>query len=55
MPAVVASSSTPVTAAVSGAMPMNVPAPEPGSRTVPPVKPSRVSADQTVRTVAGSV
>lgn len=53
--AVSGSSSTPVICVRSGASPMNVPAPEPGSRTVPPVKPRPVSARHTCLAISGSV
>lgn len=53
--AVSGSSSTPVICADSGARPMNVPAPEPGSRTAPPLNPSPSSSRHTCRAIIGSV
>ncbi|MFT4218311.1 MAG: hypothetical protein QM619_14155 [Micropruina sp.] len=53
--AVTGSSSTPVMRACSGAMPRNVPSPEPGSSTLPPSKPSAVIARHICLTINGSV
>ena len=51
MAAVVGSSSTPIIDTASGAVPMNTPAPQPGSNTRPPVvgAPSSISVSQIAR------
>ena len=55
MAALMGSFSTPTICAVSGAKPMNVPAPHPGSRTRPPVKPACCNAFHICSAMAGSV
>ena len=55
IPAVTGSSSTPVIWAFFGAMPMKVPAPEPGSSTRPPSKPNSRIASHIASTMAASV
>ena len=53
--AVDGSSSTPVSSAPSGASPMKIPAPQPGSSTRPPLKPRSRTACQIAAATCGSV